>query len=76
MIIINLYCILVVASDEQLKSLDFFLVTLQSFSDLVFTGILGLIDYLLDLWAAFIYICSYGTFYDDKLLFIIFVIIN
>ena len=66
-ITVNSYCLLVLCKNKDLQNLDYFLVALQSISDLVFTGILGCIDYFLDVWSVFIYFCSYAGFtpYDD-----------
>ena len=35
---------------------------MQTISDLLFTGVLGLTDYIFDLWSVFVYFCSYSGF--------------
>ena len=61
-ILLNSYCIGVVYYNKELQTLDYFLVTLQSITDLLFTGILGSINYFMDIWASLIYLCSFTTF--------------
>ena len=61
-ILFNVYCLAIIYNNPKLHSLDYFLVTAQSFSDLIFTGFLGCVDYFMDVWSAFIYFCSYAGF--------------
>ncbi|XP_075255216.1 uncharacterized protein LOC142347937 [Convolutriloba macropyga] len=63
-ILSNILCLWVVYDTKELQCLDYFLVTLQSVMDLIFTGLFGLIDYLLDLWASFIYYCNFAGFHE------------
>ena len=63
-ILANMLCLWIVSKKEELQSLDYFLVIFQSSIDLIFTGCFGFLDYFLDLWAAFIYFCSYSGFHD------------
>ena len=61
-ILLNLYFILVVWKTDELHSHEYVLITAQSVLDLVLTGIIGLIYYLLDLLNAFVVFCHYGGF--------------
>ena len=64
-IAINFFCISVFIANSKLHSLEYCLVVMQTVFDLTFTGILGLTDYMLDLWSVFIYFCTYSGFNFD-----------
>ncbi|XP_075255326.1 uncharacterized protein LOC142348044 [Convolutriloba macropyga] len=61
-LLVNIYCLWVVYYNKELQKLDFFLTTLQSATDLLFTGFIGFVDYCLDLWTGIIYLCDYSGF--------------
>ena len=61
---INIYVLCVVYKNKELHSLDYFLVTYQSIVDLIFTGVLGCLDYFLDLWYTLFAFCVYGGFLE------------
>ncbi|XP_075264826.1 uncharacterized protein LOC142356978, partial [Convolutriloba macropyga] len=61
---INLYVLLVVYSKKELQSLDYFLVTYQSGIDFIFTGFVGLGDYLISIWYSLFTFCLYGGFFE------------
>ena len=55
-----------VSTNKEIQNLDYFLVSYQSVTDLIFIGCLGLVDYFLDFWAGLIYLCHYGGFQVTK----------
>ena len=55
---INIYCLLVFAIKKDLHQPDFVFVIVQSVTDLLFTGIFGLLHYSVNLTLAFRYFCS------------------
>ena len=63
---INIYVMSVMYKKKELHELDFFLVTYQSGMDLVFTGVLGIIDYFLDIWFSLFNFCHYAGFFEWK----------
>ena len=60
-IVVNAYCLKVTWHSAELHSLDYFLVTAQSVFDLVFTGILGMVFYLCDLYISAFPLCYFST---------------
>ena len=58
----NAFCLRVFIGNRKLHKLEYCLVVMQTVFDLLFTGILGLTDYLLDVWSALIYFCTYSGF--------------
>ncbi|XP_075255327.1 uncharacterized protein LOC142348045 [Convolutriloba macropyga] len=61
-LLVNVYCLWVVYSNKELQKLDYFLTSLQSATDLIFTGFIGFSDYCLELWTSVIYLCGYSGF--------------
>ena len=51
---------------KEVQTLDYTLVLMQTIFDLIFTGLLGMTDYVLDLWTVFIYFCFYSGFTLDS----------
>ena len=61
-IFFNVYCLAVIYKNWKLHTLDYFLVAMQSVCDLIFTGVLGCIDYFLEVWSVFTHFCSFAGF--------------
>ena len=59
---VNLYFISTVYMVDDLHSMEFFLVTVQSLFDLVFNGLFILIHYVLDTWIVISSFCLAGSF--------------
>ena len=43
MLIVNLYCLVVMVYDNEVRRLEFYLVIFQTITDLVFAGVLGVV---------------------------------
>ena len=62
---LNLYFISTVYAVEDLHSWDYFLITMQSVFDLIFSGVLILIRYLMKMWEMVLAFCYSGGFVRD-----------
>ena len=62
---LNLYFISTVYAVEVLHSWDYFLITMQSVFDLIFSGVLILIRYLMEMWEIVLAFCYSGGFFRD-----------
>ncbi|XP_075256573.1 uncharacterized protein LOC142349046 [Convolutriloba macropyga] len=61
-IILNSYFLFTIYKVNELRSLDYFLIAIQSSLDLTLTGVLGLLHYLLHTWASLALLCGSGGF--------------
>ena len=61
-ILFNLYFVLTVWKVEELHTHDYVLITIQCAMDLIFTGVFGLLHYLLELWSGVVSFCIEGDF--------------
>ena len=57
---INAFCLGVFMAKKELQNLEYCLVVMQTIVDLIFTGVLGLVYYFLDVWSAFVYFCMFS----------------
>ncbi|XP_075262497.1 uncharacterized protein LOC142354113 [Convolutriloba macropyga] len=58
-ILINLYCLLTIGMSPEIRNKNYFLVSLQSFMDLVFSGIISLVYYSLEILNAINKFCQH-----------------
>ena len=63
-IILNAYFLLTILMTDDLRCMEYFLIGVQSLSDLVLSGLLGLIHYIFNVWSNVVVFCGVGGFLD------------
>ena len=60
----NAWFLYTVRTNKELQTMEYVLITIQCSFDLILTGILGLVHYMLDLIGTVLGFCVYGGFLD------------